>query len=318
MSIEIVDVKKQKRGRPKKIVESSSVIPTSIRKSYLVILNVTLSDIKYYKISKNNNSTSIDFASFFNDELYDVPILKNNIPIKFFDEEFNNNEIDNIYNNIDDSKKVIHNNNYEFVFKKNTNNNTLCELLQNSDGKWPTSSPYLCWNCGCKFEGRPLAIPKRIYKDKIFCDGNFCDWGCLLRYIYEKFPRNEYFEMYEIIFSLFLLENNDIDKELKMAMPILTMAKYGGYLSDEEYHNYHKINNDSLIVCELPLVANMSKIYKIDNTGLVVFNDKKKIKEEFINDDDIKEKDDIKYKNIMIDENLLNNYKEIVKNLKKK
>jgi hypothetical protein len=302
----VTEIIKNKRGRPKKTdqntiskytIKKKNTYPhREIKKTYLIILKINNEDIKVYKINTNNennrnknNINNINGINIFNDyknnindyknneyknndmnilinDFYNtkiVPLFVGNIPIKLFDKNLSEEDSQNI----NCSKEYIRNTT-EFI----------CPLLKNNNGhEWPQKSPYLCFNCSCNFSGSPLGVPVRIYKDIIYCEGNICDFGCLLRYMYDTLDIKDFIERYPLVCAMYWMiyginmDNNDI----KMALPKTMLSKFGGTLSDIEYHDFHKINSDRLVeVYQLPFVPSLLRIYdvKVSTNPTIIFN----------------------------------------------
>ena len=309
----------RKKGRPKSVPIKVSLVENNINKidnkikidnknktdsyvkSYLVILNITHEDIKLNTINNINNggaeihneeiNNKIPFERFYNNN---IDVLYKNIPIKLFNEDLS-------FDNLDTN---INSNNYI----KNTTN-TICPLLKDvNNNEWAKNSPYLCWNCSCSFNGMPIGIPEFVYKDVIHCSGNFCDFPCMLRNMYEIYTKEEFIEKYPIVCYMYqIVHNVDIDKcQLYMAPPKEIMIKFGGTLSEEEYHTY---NREKIVdAYKFPFVPSLLQIYNIKISNDYTFNFDKIIK---------KKKQEVKEKPfIPIDMELFAKAKENLKNLK--
>ena len=307
----VTEIIKNKRGRPKKTdqntiskytIKKKNTYPhREIKKTYLIILKINNEDIKVYKINTNNennrnknNINNINGINIFNDyknnindyknneyknndyknndmnilinDFYNtkiVPLFVGNIPIKLFDKNLSEEDSQNI----NCSKEYIRNTT-EFI----------CPLLKNNNGhEWPQKSPYLCFNCSCNFSGSPLGVPVRIYKDIIYCEGNICDFGCLLRYMYDTLDIKDFIERYPLVCAMYwmIYGINMDDNDIKMALPKTMLSKFGGTLSDIEYHDFHKINSDRLVeVYQLPFVPSLLRIYdvKVSTNPTIIFN----------------------------------------------
>ena len=293
---------KKQRGRPKgstitskKNVLTKTIIdnPKEFKKKYIVIFKINQDDIKKYKVDKNNShlssllslpslpslphnssntydfyndicsleSQSINVKNFYNKKI--VPLHTGNVPIKLFEMQLNNSDIEN-----DDS------------YIKKTKKANISLLKYENDSKWPLTSEYACLNCSCYFDGTPIGIPTKIIKDKIICKGNFCDFGCLLRCMYETLTLEEFNELYPYIYLMYSImyeiDLNDCKEELIMALPKITMKKYGGYLTDEEYHNFYKNNKKKIVeIAEYPFIPAIQRIYDVNIQSDLKLNFKK-------------------------------------------
>lgn len=306
------DLKKPKKGRPKKSdqnTKSSYVLKNKkvshvldVKQSYLVILKINSDDIKLYKTTYCNSKVNLELQPFYKNKI--VPLHVSNVPIKLFDEKFSSEDEINTYGTGTGTSTG--------TYIRNTTN-LICPLLISEDGqKWPETSPYMCHNCSCHFSGTPIGIPTRIYKDMIYLKGNYCDFGCMLRRLYDTTNITEFINtypniclMYSIIYGLDL---NDF--ELTMALPVTMMGKYGGTLSEQEYHEYHKIHKDRLVdVSQYPFLPSLLRIYNVKIQSECQMNfDKEQRK---IKKPEIKEKP-----YIPIDKEKLERAKETIKRLK--
>ncbi len=325
------------------IVKNKQVNPVKdFKKSYLVILKINDEDVKLYKINNitntnintnintnmgintntgigigintntgigigigintntsiglNNDSKEIKedltINNFYNKNI--IPLLNGNVPIKLFDKELTESD-------------YIENNNKEYI--KN-NSNLICPLFKQTNGnKWPSSSPYRCYNCHCFFSGVPVGAPVKIYKETIECTGNYCDYGCMLRDLYETLDINEFIEKYSIICTMYSIQYGIDDFQLVMALSKYMLLEFGGKLTYQEYHDYHKINKDSIIEVEkYPFVPSIMRIYDVKIQSNIKMNFEQEFRKKKI---EVKEK-----LNIPIDKEKLEKSKNVVKQLK--
>lgn len=95
----------------------------------------------------------------------------------------------------------------------------------------------ICWNCSHKFQ-KIYSMPIKLIKNIFYTYGDFCSNECCLRYAYDNYSDNKYYE----IKSLLNYRNtlNGIDKPIILPENKYLLKKYGGPLTYEEY-----INNDN-------------------------------------------------------------------------
>ena len=115
----------------------------------------------------------------------------------------------------------------------------------------------VCWNCCHNFDNVITGLPYKYINNIFYTIGDFCSLECAARYAYDNYKNNIY-EMINIINLYNNIKFNNQDK-IKMALPKLTLTKFGGKLSIEEYrknvNNSYSINIPIII----PININIDK-----------------------------------------------------------
>tara|TARA_B110000263_G_scaffold246551_1_gene257767 strand:+ start:9462 stop:9986 length:525 start_codon:yes stop_codon:yes gene_type:complete len=144
-----------------------------------------------------------------------------------------NNEIYNISNdNINNEEQEIIDNIY---IKNNKIYDKINKIFTKYD-LWEINN-LSCWYCCLNFNNKSIFIPKTIKKEYIEVYGNFCSFGCALKYIniYYKLDDNKRCQIInnlKYLYKEFYKTNIDIiiespDKEL--------IDKFGGHLTQNEF-----------------------------------------------------------------------------------
>ena len=287
-----IDIKKIKRGRPKKIVDETIFTKThhNYEQNFLIILNITEEDIIDYKNTHKiynaqtqqiqphqpNQQHQLNNSKKY----YDYNILTmyvGNIPLNSFDNENNENN---------DFKPIIQLSTTSNQKKKNSIN-TICPLLykENND-KWPESSPYLCWYCTCNFDTMPIGIP--LYEDinnNIYCEGNYCTTSCAYKdLICNVKYNNDKEKKIELLYKIHYIIYGNYN--LTPSYDKILLEKFGGNKTENEYQKLNNTeNNYNIEIYKLPIVPHMLKIIEYEkncNTIISNQNTYKNEKKQFI------------------------------------
>jgi len=135
-------------------------------------------------------------------------------------------------------------------------------LINNKDfNKWPESSSYACWNCSECFNGMPIGIPEKIdmvsIDDvKFYLYGNFCNFACASRYLFDNEMDDSLWEKYGYLNLLYIKLNDDSNniKKVMLAPKRILLNKFGGPLSIEEYRMSAK-NEFNYKVYKPPMIS---------------------------------------------------------------
>ncbi len=135
----------------------------------------------------------------------------------------------------------------------------------------------VCWNCCHNFNNMITGLPYKYVNNIFYTIGDFCSLECAARYAYDNHKNN----IYEIINIINLYNNikfNNQDK-IKMALPRLTLTKFGGKLSIEEYRKIFNNSYSVTIPIVIPININIDKCEynknNISNLKLYRKNNKK-------------------------------------------
>ena len=168
-------------------------------------------------------------------------------------------QLDNIlYQHTDDTKNF---NNHQLT----THSLEIQKLLRlfdttgnhtDPDRCWPTKSPYACWNCDRFFSHVPVGIPEYEQNGHYYCSGNFCSFSCGARYLKDFYPANEFWEKYSMMNTIYQKTFGLTPKDkLMLAPPKITLTKYGGTLTYDEYHKSYINGQSTMIkVFKMPLI----------------------------------------------------------------
>jgi hypothetical protein len=130
-------------------------------------------------------------------------------------------------------------------FNSNSNSNSIhYDKIRNkftSLEDWDYSN-ILCWYCSNKLTNKPVFIPTNINKNELSVLGNFCSFGCCIKYININYKNNNelrcnYINNLKYLFKIF---NHKEVLQLTESPDFFTQQKYGGHLSEKEYLAYIK------------------------------------------------------------------------------
>ena len=117
--------------------------------------------------------------------------------------------------------------------------------FKDKDQKWPTQSPYVCWNCAEHFDGPPIGLPDHVEGPidaldmsmmKFHLYGNFCDFPCAARYLFDTVKDSTLWEKYSMLNFLFTrLCQLDKLRRVEFTPEKILLKKFGGHLSIEAY-----------------------------------------------------------------------------------
>lgn len=128
--------------------------------------------------------------------------------------------------------------------------------------EWKKHTGISCWNCCHPFDNTPLGIPLGI-RDSIFrCNGIFCGFPCILRYIKDRHEKRP-----ETLSTMCkVLCGKDIT-EIKEAPFVRCLKMFGGTLSIEEYRASAD-NGKIFKYIKYPMHINRDYIEEIDLNNL--------------------------------------------------
>lgn len=148
----------------------------------------------------------------------------------------------------------------------------ITKLMASFGNIWPSYSPYECWFCCSPFIEPPVGIPERLniineeYRFELY--GNFCSYNCASRYLNpqneddfsciqcnldlckgdERAEKNQLLELMANIET-----DMDIYQKIKLAPPRLSLKRFGGHLTIEEFReNFNK--HSTLHIFKTPLI----------------------------------------------------------------
>jgi hypothetical protein len=217
---------------------------STIREKYLCETDKTHESLdSYYKLVNDLEIPHEDKnkITIVNTDII-IKVLPENVPIHLFNYSKTNGKSD----------VIARNTNYDYV--TGNTENKLLPLFDIDGVKWPTSSPYACWNCDAYFKGPPIGIPEKESGETFHCQGNFCRFECVARYLFDHESGSEYWNKYSLLCIMYKKAMSlDSCIKVKMAPPRETLLKYGGKYTHEEYHK--TIDDNKIIdIYKLPLI----------------------------------------------------------------
>jgi hypothetical protein len=131
----------------------------------------------------------------------------------------------------------------------------------NKKKKWPNSTNIDCLWCCHSFDSFPFGIPIKNYDDIFYMFGNFCSAECCAAYNFDNINTCESYERYSLI--NYLYSNN---KEIKLAGPRLSLKKFGGQLSINEFRKNNNIYNKNYKLLIPPMISLIPLIEEVNLT----------------------------------------------------
>ena len=276
IDISKTEEKKQgkKRGRKPKIkvhnpLDDLPKLPKKRgRKPKEVIVNIQPNTIKEEPIILHLPIKNLDNQN----EIY---IPKPFIDIDKFNSKFKNiNTNKSVNNNLETNIVDIPNNNiinkynklcseYNNVIERDKVFPIFLEFNEyNKKQKWPNNTNIDCLWCCHSFDSFPYGIPVKNYDDVFYMFGNFCSAECGASYNFDNVNTCEAYERFSLINYLYS-EN----KEIKLAGPRLSLKKFGGQLSIEEFRKNNNIYNKNYKLLIPPMISLIPLIEEVNLTN---------------------------------------------------
>ena len=244
----MTSIKKRKRGRPKKIKDTTKPPKKGKKKTQKSKKYSLLDNLKQQpqKITKSVLvHLPIDITKFQNDEIFfESDFLKYDQKIQDPLPYDPKNNTTNIYENIiiEEKEETTQKDKKDYnIYKKDEfiNKKVKTILVQFNDfnkiNKWPNSTDIKCWWCSYNFENPPCGIPIKYDNDIFSVYGCFCSFNCALSY---NFNTN-FDKKWERAGLIQLLYNKTFnsDDEIKYAPSRECLKDFGGYMTIEEFRN---------------------------------------------------------------------------------
>lgn len=156
-------------------------------------------------------------------------------------------------------------------------------IMSGFESEWPNTSQYDCWYCCYNFKTAPVGIPERMSKideQTVFhLYGNFCSYNCACRYLtpqnmddlamvqcqLDHNQSDQKAEQMQLLELLCHLETgHEYNQKIKPAPPRLTLARFGGKLSIDEFRSNFQHHNQFHIY-KSPLVPIAYEMEEVDN-----------------------------------------------------
>ena len=190
------------------------------------------------------------------------------------------------------------------ITRKTTN------LFNVTGDMWPSYSIYDCLVCCHDFKNAPVGIPEKYTNNNFYLFGNFCSYNCAKRYLCPDDSLDDNFlQMSDTDKSLCddnsnkiqLLEllchietNMPVNEKIKKAETRLTLKKFGGYKTIEEFRSGFNMHNEYHIY-KSPLISIVYQLeeinndYKNKNKTSSAINSKKRIEQTYKSKSSIKQ-----------------------------
>ena len=132
-------------------------------------------------------------------------------------------------------------------------------IEHNKKQQWPSSTNIDCLWCCHSFDTFPFGIPIKNYEETYYMFGNFCSAECATSYNFDTLNSCEVFERYSLL--NYLYSNN---KEIKSAGPRLSLKKFGGQLSINEFRKNNNIYNKNYKLLLPPMISLIPLIEEVN------------------------------------------------------
>lgn len=251
---DVVKITKKRGRKPKEPVIQQ---PNTIITEEPIILHLPIKNINSNKIIIPKPFIDVDK---FNSKYKSITEISNNLKTSI--NEINDynvvnkfNELCSEYNNVIERDKV-----FPIFLEFNEHN---------KKQKWPVSTNIDCLWCCYSFETTPYGIPIKNYEETYYMFGNFCSGECATAYNFDTLNSCEVFERYSLLNYLY-----STNKEIKSAGPRLSLKKFGGQLSINEFRKNNNIYNKNYklllppMISLIPLIeeVNLNDNINIDNS----------------------------------------------------
>lgn len=142
---------------------------------------------------------------------------------------------------------------------------------------WPQKTNIDCLWCCHSFTNKPVGIPIKKENDKYFMFGCFCNSHCAAAYNFDsKYSSNEIWERYSMLNMIY----GSMNEPIKIAPPRLSLKKFGGKFSIEEFRESckDKYNDYELIMPPLrSIIPTLEEVTMDVNENYDNYNDNKEL-----------------------------------------
>ena len=116
-------------------------------------------------------------------------------------------------------------------------------------------------------DGTPRGAPEKEMQGKFYCYGNFCDFDCVARYMFERESQTDFWNHYSLLCLLYQMAYHlPPETKVPMAPPKETLAKYGGKLTYDEYHQMSNKHQTVMEIYKLPLIPVLLQIEELSKS----------------------------------------------------
>ena len=193
-----------------------------------------------------NDSTLIDDSNINTNIKLDIKeIIKEPEKVNFVEPaESNDNLNETLFKINEQRKEELSDCN---VYNDKSKNSDIMMEYKDSNIKqiWPNKINISCFWCCHNFDTKPYGIPKCKIADTYHMFGNFCSAECAAAYNFDSQEGSSVvWERYSLLNLLYKESLGDSNNNIKLAPPRMTLRKFGGNLSIEEFRsinvNYYK------------------------------------------------------------------------------
>ena len=245
----------KKRGRkPKNLEEPTLDTTLLVQNNEQVILHLPINSVGNSENPtpyEESNSNFLQIDEFNNEILGETSHNeKLFININSITDETTNELSNNTGNNLNDIiEEIREQRQQEISYTNNTNNKYSFVFMDfidtNKTGTWPTKSNIDCLWCCHSFDTAPFGIPTRRDGDTFTMFGNFCCAECSAAYNFDsKISGDEMWERYSLINMIY----SEDGKEIKIALPRLSLKKFGGPFSIAEFRRHNPSKNFKITI----------------------------------------------------------------------
>ena len=129
----------------------------------------------------------------------------------------------------------------------------------NKKNEWPSQSSIDCLWCCHSFDNFPFGIPIKKIDNKYHMFGNFCSSECAAAYNFDNLKTCEAFERYSMLNYLY-----SFNKKIKPAAPRLTLKKFGGQLSINEFRKNNNVLDKNYKLLLPPMISLIPTIEEVN------------------------------------------------------
>lgn len=148
------------------------------------------------------------------------------------------------------------NSNFNIIDMKSTQSRRkVTNVMDFYKNGWLEKSPYVCWNCTEMFSNFPIGIPMSISDSRKFnLYGNFCSFPCAARYLTDNETGESMHEKMSMLSMLGKQMYKDNNFKLVVGNTRLSLKKFGGNQTIEQYRYNNDTNYKSVHTYMPPLV----------------------------------------------------------------
>lgn len=243
----------KKRGRKPKNLEEPTVDTTQlVQNNEQVILHLPINSIGNsdnptpYEEPRNNFLKIDEFNNeILNGDTQSGDKLFININSITDESRLANNSSNNTNNTLNDIIEEIREQRHQEISYTNNSNDKYSFVFMdyietNKSNSWPSKSKIDCLWCCHPFDTEPVGIPTRRDGDTFTMFGNFCCAECAAAYNFDsRISGDEMWERYSLLNMIYSADS----REIKMALPRLSLKKFGGPFTIGEFRRHNPSKN---------------------------------------------------------------------------